>query len=80
VGLRAHGLRHALEADRAQPVAPQPSRAAFLRALVRDGALAGEALAQDAGVDLPKAVRLLEDLEREGFVARDADERWVVGD
>jgi A/G-specific adenine glycosylase len=56
------------------------ARAAFLRALVRDGALAGEALAQDAGVDLPKAVRLLEDLEREGFVARDADERWVVGD
>lgn len=56
------------------------ARGAFLRALVRIGALGAEDLAEEARVDPSRARRLLEDLEHEGFVVREADGRWSVRD
>lgn len=56
------------------------ARGAFLRALVRTGALDSEVLGQEAGVDAPRAERILEDLEREGFVVRETDGSWSVRD
>lgn len=47
------------------------ARGAFLRALVRQGVADTEALADEAGVDVDRAERLLGGLEREGFVARE---------
>jgi A/G-specific adenine glycosylase len=55
------------------------ARGAFLRALVREGGVEAEALAEEAGVDPARAERLLGDLEREGFVARE-DGVWRVAD
>jgi A/G-specific adenine glycosylase len=55
------------------------ARGAFLRALVREGAAEPEALAEEAGVELARAERLLGDLEREGFVACE-DGVWRVAD
>jgi A/G-specific adenine glycosylase len=46
------------------------ARGAFLRALIAGGALTGAALARAAGVPRERALRLLGDLEREGFVRR----------
>jgi len=54
------------------------ARGAFLRALVRAGTSSTGDLAEDAGVDLPRADRLLADLEREGFVTRDGTGGWSV--
>jgi A/G-specific adenine glycosylase len=56
------------------------ARGAFLRALVREGALSTAVLAEEAGVDEGRAARLLEDLEREGFVSRDEHALWAVAD
>jgi A/G-specific adenine glycosylase len=54
------------------------ARGAFLRALVRAGALEAHQLAEEARVDVARAQRLLEDLESEGFVARESDGHWIV--
>lgn len=53
-------------------------RGAFLRALVRAGSSVTADLAEEAGVDPARAGRLLEDLEREGFVVRDGEGGWAV--
>ena len=47
------------------------ARGAFLRALFRQGASEVEVLAEEAAIDTARAERLLGDLEREGFVARE---------
>lgn len=44
------------------------ARGAFVRALVREGALTAAELASDAGVEEGRAVTLLSAMEREGFV------------
>ncbi|MDO8915275.1 MAG: A/G-specific adenine glycosylase [Coriobacteriia bacterium] len=55
------------------------ARGAFLRALVREGALTVDGLAEGAGIDPARAERLLGDLEREGFFVRESDGLWAVG-
>jgi A/G-specific adenine glycosylase len=54
------------------------ARGVFLRALVGTGAHTTSELAAEARVDEDRAERLLGDLEREGFVSRDAAGAWTV--
>jgi A/G-specific adenine glycosylase len=54
------------------------ARGVFLRALVREGACATAELAAEAGVEEDRAARLLDDLEKEGFVSRDQHALWSV--
>lgn len=56
------------------------ARGAVLRVLIGSGAIATAGLAVEARVDEDRALRLLGDLEREGFVTREADGRWAVRD
>lgn len=55
------------------------ARGAFLRALMREGAASAAQLADEAGVDPARGERLLGDLEREGFVAREGA-TWRIVD
>lgn len=55
------------------------ARAAMLRALLRHAPLDEAALADEARIEPVRAARLLEDLEREGFVVR-AGGAWALAD
>ena len=55
------------------------ARGAFLRALVREGAAEAGSLGDEAGIDPVRGARLLDDLEREGFVTREDGVYRIVG-
>jgi A/G-specific adenine glycosylase len=55
------------------------ARGAFLRALVREGGAEAAVLAEEAGIDPDRAGRLLDGLEREGFVACEDGVYRIVG-